>query len=512
MEKQKDLFGSQQKKKPEKSDKDSKVKSMRNKLKIYSTLTRRKETFKPIEEGNVKMYACGITVDGEAHVGHARQAIVFDVIRKYLESLEFKVNYVRNFTDIDDKIIKKAQEIGETTSQVSERNIQGSLDDLRKLKVSPATHEPKVTEHIKDIVDFIQILINKGYAYANDDGVFFAVRKFEGYGKLSKRNITDLRSVEDKVEGKQDPEDFALWKPAKEGEPNYDSPWGKGRPGWHIECSALAKKYLGDSIDIHGGGLDLIFPHHENEIAQSEAANSRTFSRYWIHNGLVMIDGQKMSKSLKNSLTIKELLKEYPPDVVRFTILSFNYTSPIDFSTELFRNVNKQLFNFYTTLKNIDQFIEETPGGDRINHLEDIITQMLQDFNQTMQDSFNTAKALGKLSKTFQKVNAFLYSKNIKPEDKVASLKVFREGLKQITDILKILDEDPTEFLRDSRNRFLKKHNISLNKLEEDIKDRKEAKASKDYARADEIRKKWQEKNIILKDLPCDNMIWDIIL
>lgn len=490
----------------------SEIKIRDSQLKIYSTMSKRKEVFKTLEDGKVKMYACGITVDDEAHVGHARQAIVFDIIRRYLEFLEFKVVYVRNFTDIDDKIIRKGNMRGKTASEISEKYIKESTDDLRKLKVLPATHEPKVTEHIPEIIDFIQILLDKGFAYENESGVFFNVRKFENYGKLSRRKIEDLIPAEAQDEKKQNPEDFAPWKPAKENEPSFDSPWGKGRPGWHIECSALAKKYLGKSIDIHGGGLDLVFPHHENEIAQSEAANDQVFSTHWLHNGLVMIEGQKMSKSLGNSLTIKDLLRDFPTDTVRFAILSQNYMSPIDFSTELFRNVNKRLFSFYKSLYDIDNIIKNTKEGSKTNYLQELITKMQIDFTKSMNDNFNTAKVLGNLSITFQKVRAFLLSKDIKIEDKITSLKAFREALSQITNVLKVLDENPEDFLADIKKRFLEKNNISLNELNKDIKSRKAAKANKDYSSADEIRKKWQEKNIILKDLPSGDIEWDIIL
>ncbi|HAH31884.1 MAG TPA: cysteine--tRNA ligase, partial [Elusimicrobia bacterium] len=300
-------------------------------MKIYNSLTRAKEEFKQITPGEVKMYACGITVYDECHIGHAMQAVFFDVIRRYLEHIGNKVTYVRNYTDVDDKIIAKGVELGCDPLDVSARYIAESEKDMAALKVRPATHQPKVSDNIREIQDFISGLLAKGAAYVSSGEVFFDVPKFKDYGRLSGRKTEELLSEEAPVAGKRSPFDFSLWKPAKPGEPAWDSPWGRGRPGWHIECSALANKFLGKTLDIHGGGLDIIFPHHENEIAQSEALNSCKFANYWIHNGLVMVDNRKMSKSLKNFYTIKEALAKYQADVIRYMILSFSVSSNVNF-------------------------------------------------------------------------------------------------------------------------------------------------------------------------------------
>ncbi|MCP5105766.1 MAG: cysteine--tRNA ligase [bacterium] len=483
---------------------------MENELKIYNTLTRKVEPFRTIDENEVRMYGCGITVYDESHVGHASQAIIFDAIRSILQYLGYNVTYVRNFTDIDDKIINKAKSEGKTADEIGSFYIEDSRKDLAGLKVRPADHEPRVTDHVDDIIAFIQKLIDNGSAYVNNNEVLFDVMNFKDYGKLSRQKIDQLVSTEE-TPNKKNPLDFSLWKPAKEGEPSWESPWGAGRPGWHIECSVLANTYLGKTLDIHGGGLDLVFPHHENEVAQSEACSGQTFANYWVHNGLVMVDGRKMAKSLGNFYTIKEILKKFHPDIVRFTVFSNHYSSNVDFAESIFTTSSKRVYYFYKTLNTIDRLLEAHTAANENNLLPELIAGIQGDFRAAVLDNFNTAKALAGFSDLFTGINTFITEKKPKMKQKIHTLRLFREQFKVIADVLGIFDEAPAAFIEGFKERFLKDRNIDLAAVHEKIAARTEAKKNKDYETADKIREELTEQKIMLMDTP-QGVEWDVIL
>lgn len=483
---------------------------MENELKIYNTLTRKIETFKSINENEVRMYACGITVYDESHVGHASQAIIFDAIRNILQYLGYKVTYVRNFTDIDDKIIKKAATTGKTANEIASFYIKDSSQDLAALKVKPANYEPRVTDHIPDIIEFVQQLIDKEYAYVNNHEVLFSVEKFPDYGKLSRQKLNQLVNTED-TPNKRNPLDFSLWKPAKEGEPSWESPWGPGRPGWHIECSVMANKYLGKTLDIHGGGLDLIFPHHENEIAQSEARSGQPFANYWIHNGLVMVDGKKMSKSLGNFYTIKDILKKFPPDIIRFTVFSNHYSSNIDFAESIFINSSKRVYYFYKTLNTVDQLIKTSPPENETNLLPQVIKGIDENFREAVQDNFNTAVVLANFSDLFTEINTFITAPKSKMKQKTYTLQLFREEFAKVAKVLGIFDEDPETFINEFKQRFINEHDLSLAEIQEKIAARTEAKKDRDFETADRIREQLKEQKIMIQDTP-QGVEWDVIL
>ncbi|WP_297509994.1 cysteine--tRNA ligase [Thermococcus sp.] len=383
-------------------------------IRVYNTLTRQKEEFRPLREGEVRMYVCGPTVYDYPHLGHARTYIAFDVIRRYLEHRGYTVLMVMNFTDIDDKIIKRANETGEDPKELAERFLRIFLEDMEALKVKPADVYPRVTEHMDDIIEFVKKLQEKGYAYEGSDGVYFEVRKFREYGKLSKIRLEDLvkGARVEPGEGKKNPEDFALWKKAKPGEPKWESPWGEGRPGWHIECSTMSSKYLGESFDIHGGGNDLIFPHHENEIAQSEACFGHEWVRYWLHTGFVMVDGEKMSKSLGNFVTVRELLQRYSPEVIRLFVLQRHYRSPLDYTEEGLMHAKNNLERLYNTLENIRVAMEKAEIAFRWEKPEfeayEAIRNARKKFYDAMDDDFNTAEALRALFEVSNAVNRYL--------------------------------------------------------------------------------------------------------
>ena len=375
-------------------------------MKIYNTLSRRKEEFKPLEEGKVKMYVCGPTEYNLIHIGNARPMIVFDTVRRYLEYKGYDVNYVSNFTDVDDKIIKKAIEEGVTAEEISKRYIEECKKDMAGMNIKPATTHPLATKEIDGMISMIQTLVDKGYAYEKNGTVYYRTRKFEGYGKLSKKNIDDLEAGHRddahklKVSGedeKEDPLDFVLWKPKKDGEPYWESPWSEGRPGWHIECSVMAKKYLADEIDIHAGGEDLIFPHHENEIAQSEAANGVPFAKYWMHNAFLNIDNKKMSKSLGNFFTVRDIAKEYDLQVLRFFMLSAHYRNPINFSHELMESAKNSLDRIVTSVMNLthlEKTAADLPMTDEEQKVLDLTKDIYKKFEAAMDDDFNTADAI----------------------------------------------------------------------------------------------------------------------
>lgn len=482
-------------------------------IKLYNTLTGKKEEFVPITAGKVNFYACGITAYDYSHLGHARGAVAFDVIRRYFKRRGFQVKYVRNFTDVDDKIIKRAQEEGTTADEIARKYIQAYQEDMKRLGVDRADVEPKATEHIREMVRIIQRLIEKGHAYAVDGDVYFRVASFPDYGKLSKRNLEDMKAGArvEIDERKADPLDFALWKASKPGEPAWDSPWGQGRPGWHIECSAMGFKHLGETFDIHGGGKDLIFPHHENEIAQSEAYSGKKFVNYWIHNGFVNINQEKMSKSLGNFFTIRDILDQFDGEIVRLFLLSTHYRSPIDFSDANLKDARAGLDRFYTMKEGIKNFLAgKTPpsvkpedvieASDR--PLYDKIVNFPKAFEEAMDDDFNTAFAIGLIYDLVRDVNKFLAEVERKRED--AAQVILRGALSAIEDIGRTLGlflREPDEWFKEGR--FAEaKVTLPVEKIEEFIHLRNEARARKDWAEADRIRKILDDAGITLFDRP----------
>ena len=460
-------------------------------LKIYNTLTRKKEEFAPINDGKVSMYACGITVSGEAHIGHAYQALIYDIIRKYLVASGYKVTYARNYTDVDDKIIAKSHETGIPADKYAEIMIAKIDKEMRALQVDDPDVWLKATCTMDGIIEFIQKLIDKGHAYATSEGdVYFAVESFPGYGKLSGRKLEDaFESVRiENEDNKQNPLDFALWKSAKEGEPYWESAWGKGRPGWHIECSAMNMKAFGDQIDIHGGGRDLIFPHHENEIAQTEALTGKTFAKYWIHNGLIKVNGQKMSKSLGNSLVLHDLLEKYHPEVIKFALLQTNYRGDINVTDNLFPDAEKHITGFYKIIDSV--YSTFGTQGEDVDH------QGIQDsFKQAMDDDFNTAKALANLFGIFKKIKA-----KVNTGDKTAVDDVLT--LKKVYGLLGFFRADPKVFVK-AEEVEAKEESVQSDipaEVLQLVKDRADAKANKNWALADEIRGKITALGYVVKD------------
>lgn len=459
-------------------------------MKIYNTLSKRKEEFVPIEEGKVRMYVCGPTVYNLIHIGNARPMIVFDTVRRFMEHKGYEVNYVSNFTDVDDKIIKAAIEEGVDASVISERYIAECKKDMEGMNVRPATTHPLATQEIGGMLDMITTLIEKGHAYMAQDGtVYFRTRSFAGYGKLSHKNLDDLQggmrsllvSGEDQ---KEDPLDFVLWKPKKEGEPYWESPWCDGRPGWHIECSVMSKKYLGDEIDIHAGGEDLIFPHHENEIAQSEAANGKTFSRYWMHNAFLNIDNKKMSKSLGNFFTVRDISEKYDLQVLRFFMLSAHYRSPLNFSADLMEAAKNGLERILTCASNLRYAMEHAENAAMTDEEEKRYGQaqaFINRFDEAMEDDFNTADAISVIFELVKFINTDSSSADTK-----AYLVNLYEELKMLTDICGIVIEKE-EALLDAD-------------IEELIAQRQAARKEKNFARADEIRDLLMQRGILLED------------
>lgn len=458
-------------------------------MKIYNTMSKKKEEFVPLEEGKIKMYVCGPTVYNFIHIGNARPMIVFDTVRRYFEYKGYDVNYVSNFTDVDDKIIKKAIEEGVTAEEISRRYIAECRKDMEGMNVKPATKHPLATEEICGMVDMIQSLIDKGYAYEKNGTVYYRTRKFKDYGKLSHKNLDDLQSggralLVTGEDEKEDPLDFVLWKPKKEGEPAWQSPWSEGRPGWHIECSEMSKKYLGEQIDIHAGGEDLIFPHHENEIAQSEAANGKEFARYWMHNGFLNIDNRKMSKSLGNFFTVREIGEKYDLQVLRFFMLSAHYRSPLNFSAELMEAAKSGLERIITAADNL-KFLMTNAKSDVMSEEEEqryeASAQFTAGFEKAMDDDFNTADAIAAV---------FEYVKFINTNTGADSSKEYLEKLygrlEKLTDVLGIIIDRKEEMLDAD--------------IEALIEERQAARKEKNFARADAIREELLSKGIILED------------
>lgn len=453
-------------------------------MKILNTLTRRKEEFVPINEGKVGIYVCGPTVYDYIHIGNARPMIVFDTLRRYLEYKDYDVNYVSNFTDVDDKIIKRANEEGVDASVISERYIAEVKKDMAALNVREATTHPKATEEIPDMIEMVKTLIEKGYAYEVNGTVYFRTRKFKDYGKLSKKNIDDLRSgnrdlLVSGVDEKEDPLDFVLWKPKKEGEPSWPSPWGDGRPGWHLECSVMSKKYIGDVIDIHAGGEDLVFPHHENEIAQSEAANGTEFARYWMHNGFLKINNEKMSKSLGNFFTVREIAEKYPLQVIRFFMLSAHYRSPLNFSADLVEASKNGLERILTAVDRLKSI--SGTEGEVDKAVADEMDAFVKKYEAAMDDDLNTADAISVIFELVKYANV-----NVTEESTKATVELVLNTVTKLCDILGIITE--------------KKKEILDSDIEALIEERQAARKAKNFARADEIRDQLSDMGIILED------------
>ncbi len=482
-------------------------------MKIYNTLTGRKEEFVPLIPEKVKMYVCGVTVYDHCHIGHARSAVVFDVISRYLKYKGFDVKYVRNFTDIDDKIINRANQENIAWDAVAKKYTDEYYKDMDRLGVGRADVEPKATEHMKEIIDIVKGLIDKGYAYEVNGNVYFAVEKFSEYGKLSKRDKEEMMAGArvEIDERKKNPLDFALWKKSKEGEPSWESPWGYGRPGWHIECTAMSIKHLGESFDIHGGGADLLFPHHENEIAQSEAFTGKSFARYWVHNGFITIDKEKMSKSLGNFFTIKEVLDKFDPEVVRFFLLSTHYRSPIEFSDEQLREAASSIDRYYSTIVRINDFLLKEPVAkegfsDAGKIFEELILSFKENLEEAMDDDFNTALALGHIFELIREANRFLDNKPSGLKDRELLLKT-KKLLFEAGNILNIFNRTPDEWYRSLMN--IRKVGLSEKDIFDKIKERQDARQRKDWHMADTIRKELEEKGIILEDKK-DRTDWKI--
>lgn len=455
-------------------------------IKIYNTLTRQKEDFQPLEEGKVKMYVCGPTVYNFIHIGNARPPIVFDTVRKYLQYRGYEVQYVSNFTDVDDKLIRVANELGTDVPTVAQRFIDAYFEDVLSLGCSKADVHPRVTESMDIIIDFIEALIEKGFAYESEGDVYYRTRKFEGYGKLSHQSIDELRSGAriEVGEKKQDALDFVLWKAAKEGEISWDSPWGKGRPGWHIECSAMAKKYLGDSIDIHAGGQDLSFPHHENEIAQSEALTGKQFAKYWMHNGYINIDNEKMSKSLGNFVLVHDIIQRHDPQVLRFFMQSVHYRHPINYSDELLENAKSALDRLKTAYHNLQHRLETATNLTDNNEEWLAKIQGLHDlFVKEMDDDFNTANGISVLFELAKQANYYLMEKHTHTD----VIEAFSHQFHQLFTILGL---------------SLKEDQLLDEDIEKLIEERIQARKDRNFSRSDEIRDQLKAMNIILEDTP----------
>ena len=459
-------------------------------MRVYNTMTKKKEEFVPLVPGKVSMYVCGPTVYNLIHIGNARPMIVFDTVRRYMEHKGYEVNYVSNFTDVDDKIIKKAIEEGITAEEVSQRYIAECKKDMADMNVKPATTHPLATQEIDGMIDMISTLIEKGYAYPAADGtVYFRTRQFKEYGKLSHKNLDDLRAGNRSLlvsgeDQKEDPLDFVLWKPKKEGEPSWPSPWCDGRPGWHIECSVMSKKYLGEEIDIHAGGEDLIFPHHENEIAQSECCNGKEFARYWLHNAFLNIDNRKMSKSLGNFFTVREIGEKYDLQVLRFFMLSAHYRSPLNFSADLMeasKNALDRIINAVDNLKFLAGSAAEGEMTEAEKKEAEGLAEYEKKFDEAMDDDFNTADAIAAIFELVKYANS-----NVTAENTKAFINAVKEKIISLADILGLIVEKEEEIL-----------DSDIEKL---IEERQAARKEKNFARADEIRNLLLEKGIVLKD------------
>jgi cysteinyl-tRNA synthetase len=485
-------------------------------LRIYNTLSQKKEEFEPLRPGEVRMYVCGVTVYDRCHIGHGRAAIIFDVIYRYLTYKGYQVRYVRNITDVDDKIINRANQEGIQAQVIAERYTRELWEDMDRLGVAPPTYEPRATEHVPDIIAMIQKLIDRGYAYEINGKVFFSVSKFENYGRLSHKRVEELLAGTrfEPDEDKRETPDFALWKPAKPGEPSWPSPWGPGRPGWHIECSVMSIKYLGESFDIHGGGRDLIFPHHENEIAQAEAATGKPFVRYFVHNGFVTNEGVKMAKSLGTIVSIQEVVEKTDRETVRLLLLSHHYRSPVDFSPKALTEASENMERFYLLLeeienrsrsfplpeKPVDSLLERVPPDER-NGLEPLL-EFPSRFEQAMDDDFNTALAIGHFYDMARVLNRILRQPGDNPALDLSLLTFGRDCFKTQGGVLGVFQSEPDAYLKQRKERRLRQTSLEEGQIRRLIQERQIARKERNWSRADEIRDTLASHNILLEDSP----------
>jgi cysteinyl-tRNA synthetase len=484
-------------------------------MQLYNSLTRKKEPFVPSRPGKVSLYSCGITAYDLSHVGHARSAVVFDILVRYLRSLDFDVTFIRNFTDIEDKIINRAKEEGIAWTEVVDKYIRAFHDDMDAIGVQRATHEPRATEHIADMIALIETLVRKGHAYPTDDGdVYFRVRSFRDYGKLSGRSVDELEAGARVAPGesKEDPLDFALWKGAKPGEPSWESPWGQGRPGWHIECSAMSEKFAPLPLDIHGGGLDLIVPHHENEIAQSEAAIDGPFSRFWVHNGFVQVNSEKMSKSLGNFRTIRDILASYLPETLRFFLTTRHYHSPIDFSFEAMEEAEKNLRRIYETLALAQEELarEKWTSSPLDPAFVKEFDELENAWTAAMDDDLNTAAAVGHINTLVRLVNRLAEDKTLRKTEGAKALYArFLEALLRWGKVLGLFEREPAAFLNELKLNRAKRKELDVARVEELLRQRLDARQRKDYATSDAIRDELLRLGVSVRDSP-QGATWDM--
>ena len=480
-------------------------------MKIFNSMTKKKEEFVPINGNNVTMYACGVTVYDLSHIGHARQAIVYSMMADYLRYKGYNVKYVRNYTDVDDKIIKRANEYGKNALEFSKEQIEETEKDMAGLHITEADVKTKASEYIDKIIEFVERLIEKGYAYKTEKGdVYYSVRKFKEYGKLSHRNVDDmLNGVRIELEeGKKDPIDFALWKSAKPGEIYWESPWGKGRPGWHIECSVMALDTLGQTIDIHGGGADLIFPHHENEIAQSESLTGKKFANIWSHCGLIKINGEKMSKSLGNSLTIRDALKKYDYETIKYVMFSKHYGSDVDLSDNDYSLAENHLNYFYTSIKEMNKYIKDNLVKE-YDVKDDIADSIIPKFVENMDEDFNTTASIANLYNIFKYANNIMKTSKDKTKEDIANiLRKILKNVHEVYSVLGLFDQNPDEYITKLKNKYLKELDIDEENIKQEIEKRAKAKQNKDFEKADKIRNALEAKGIILKDSK-EGTSWD---
>lgn len=482
---------------------------------LYNSLRGKKEEFEPRHENHVRLYVCGITAYDYCHIGHARSAVVFDVLVRYLRYKGFKVTFVRNFTDIDDKIIKRAANEQLSASEVAEKYIAAFYEDMDRLAIVRADHEPRATEHIPGMIRLSETLIGKGFAYATDQGdVYFRVRAFDAYGRLSGRNIEELRSGArvDPGEHKEDPLDFALWKAAKPGEPSWSSPWGPGRPGWHLECSVMSEDLLGLPLDIHGGGQDLAFPHHENEMAQSMAATGKEFARFWVHNGFVQVNAEKMSKSLGNFVTIRDILAKFLPEVLRFFLLTKHYRSPLDFSYDSMEEAEKALQRIYQTLALLEEhgLRQKWSAAPLAPEMENELTMLESEWVKAMEDDLNTAGALGHVFSVVRLANRMLenkaWSKSAAGRDLGARI---LENLRSWGKALGLFQSCPAGWLAELKTCRVRRNGLDVLKVEDLLEARQEARQAKDFARADAVRRELLDLGVEVRDTPA-GQVWDV--